>query len=122
MKRESGFTLVEIIIAIIVLTVGLLALVTSSALVTRMIARGQRSAVSATFAAQRLEQLRVTGCASRSSGTDLLLRSGVPIDSSSWRWVDAGNLHYRVILKHKYRTQQNSWRTDSLETEISCLF
>ena len=29
MKRESGFTLVEIIIAIIVLTVGLLALVTS---------------------------------------------------------------------------------------------
>jgi len=68
MKRESGFTLVEIIIAIIVLTVGLLALVTSSALVTRMIARGQRSAMSATFAAQRLEQLRVTGCASRSRG------------------------------------------------------
>jgi len=112
----------KIIIAIIVLTVGLLALVTSSALATRLIARGQRSAVSATFAAQRLEQLRVTGCASRSSGTDLLLRSGVPVDSSSWRWVDAGNSHYRIILKHKYRTQQNSWRADSLETEISCLF
>ena len=122
MKRESGFTLVEIIIAIIVLTVGLLALVTSSALVTRMIARGQRSAVSATFAAQRLEQLRVTGCASRTSGTDLLLRSGVPIDSSSWSWVDAGNSHYRIILKHKYRTQQNTWQKDSLETEISCFF
>ena len=122
MKREGGFTLVEIIIAIIVLTVGLLALVTSSALVTRMIARGQRSAVSATFAAQRLEQLRVTGCASRTSGTDLLLRSGVPIDSASWRWVDAGNSHYRLILRHTYRTQQNAWRQDSLETEISCLF
>src|SRR2546426_3348995 len=91
-------------------------------ILTRMIARGQRSAMSATFASQRLEQLRVTGCASRSSGTDLLLRSGVPIDSASWRWVDAGNSHYRLILRHTYRTQQNAWRQDSLETEISCLF
>src|SRR5437879_12468074 len=118
MKRESGFTLVEIIIAIIVLTVGLLALVTSSALVTRMIARGQRSAVSATFAAQRLEQLRVTGCASRSSGTDLLLRSGVPLDSSAWRWGDAGNPHHRVILKHKCRTHRDSWRADRTRTAV----
>src|SRR5438128_1090206 len=51
MKREQGFTIVEVIIAIMVLTVGLLVLVNSSALVTRMIAQGQRSAVAATDAA-----------------------------------------------------------------------
>src|SRR3989441_10160283 len=119
MKRESGFTLVEIIIAIIVLTVGLLALVTSSALVTRMIARGQRSAMSATFAAQRLEQLRVTGCASRSAGTDLLLRRGVPIDSSSSRWADAGNSHYRILLKRKHRPHPTARRTDRLAPHLA---
>ena len=43
MKREQGFTLVEVIIAILVLTVGLLGLVTSAALVTRMIGRGQHN-------------------------------------------------------------------------------
>jgi len=47
LKQQQGFTLVEVIIAILVLTVGLLGLVTSAALVTRMIGRGQRSAVQA---------------------------------------------------------------------------
>src|SRR5207248_1632771 len=59
MKREQGFTLVEVIIAILVLTVGLLGLVTSAALVTRMIGRGQHSAVAAQYAQRRIEMLRV---------------------------------------------------------------
>ena len=39
-NSQRGFTIVEIIIAIVVLTVGLLGLVSTAALVTRMIARG----------------------------------------------------------------------------------
>jgi len=35
MKREQGFTIVEVIVAILVLAVGLLALVPSAALVSR---------------------------------------------------------------------------------------
>ncbi len=50
-KNRRGFTIVEIIIAIIVLTVGVLGMVTTAALVTRMIARGQRSAAASAFAA-----------------------------------------------------------------------
>ena len=55
-KSQGGFTIIEIIIAIIVLTVGVLGMVTTAALVTRMIARGQRSAEASTFAARRLER------------------------------------------------------------------
>ena len=51
MKQERGFTIVEVIVAMLVLTVGLLGLVTSAALVTRMIGRGQRSAVAAALRA-----------------------------------------------------------------------
>ncbi|MBI1967765.1 MAG: prepilin-type N-terminal cleavage/methylation domain-containing protein, partial [Gemmatimonadetes bacterium] len=54
-SNERGFTIIEIIIAIIVLTVGLLGLVSTAALVTRMIGRGQRSTEAAIFAAQRME-------------------------------------------------------------------
>ena len=122
MKRERGFTLVEVIVAILVLTVGLLALVTSSALVTRMIARGQRSAVSSNYGAQQLEQLRVTGCAARVAGSDVMWRGDVPVDSISWRWVDAGNKQYRIVLRSTYITQPGQWRTDSTETQISCVF
>jgi len=122
MKRERGFTLVEVIVAILVLTVGLLALVTSSALVTRMIQRGQRSAVSSNYGAQQLEQLRVTACTARAAGSNVMWRGDVPVDSISWRWVDAGNKQYRIVLRSTYITQPGQWRTDSTETQISCQF
>jgi len=128
MKREQGFTIVEVIIAVLVLTIGLLALVTSSALVTRMIARGQRSAVSSTFAAQRLERLRISGCRSPVGGSEVLYRGAVPVDSLTWRFIaaplaqaGASGQHYRVVVRSKYMTQIKKWRTDSMETELSCI-
>src|SRR2546428_13720598 len=73
-RKQSGFTIIEIIIAIMVLTVGLLALVTTAALVTRMIARGQRSAVASMYAAQRAERMGPQACVppQRPDGRDTL--------------------------------------------------
>ncbi len=127
MKREQGFTIVEVIIAIIVLTVGVLGLVTTAALVTRMIARGQRSAVAAQYAQRRLEILRTTACKSQAGGTEVLMRGGVPVDSLSWRFTQLVLTsppvnHWQIVIRSKYPTAQGRWRTDSTETEISCLF
>ncbi len=122
MKREQGFTLVEVIIAIMVLTVGLLGLVTSAALVTRMIGRGQRSGAAAAYAARRLEMLRASGCTSQAGGSEVWVRGGAPIDSVSWRFVNAGANHWQVVVRFKYQTALGKWRADSTETEISCLF
>src|SRR2546427_10053832 len=85
MKREAGFTIVEVIVAILVLTIGLLALVTSAALVTRTIGRGQRSAVSAQYAQRRLEMLRVSGCKSQAGGCEVMMGGATPLDSLTWR-------------------------------------
>jgi prepilin-type N-terminal cleavage/methylation domain-containing protein len=123
MRREQGFTLVEVIIAIMVLTVGLLVLVNSSALVTRMIAQGQRSAVAATDAARILDSLRTNACAVRNAGSAVVWRGAVPVDSLAWRYAadpQATN-HFRLVLSSKYRTRQGQWRRDSMETYISCL-
>jgi prepilin-type N-terminal cleavage/methylation domain-containing protein len=123
MKNERGFTIVEVIVAIIVLTVGLLGLVTSSALVTRMIARGQRSANGATFAARRLEALRATGCKSQAGGKDTLTtQSGTIVATNSWAFTNQGNKHWTVVDSVQYQTAQGQWRTDIMETEVSCLF
>ena len=123
MKSERGFTIVEVIIAIIVLTVGLLGLVTTSALVTRMIARGQRSASAATFASKRLELLRVTGCRTQAGGKDTLYtQTGAVIATNAWGYANAGNSHWTILDTLKYQTSQGGWRTDILETQVSCLF
>ena len=122
-NNERGFTIVEVIVAIIVLTVGLLGLVTTSALVTRMIARGNRSAVASSFGAKRLEQLRVTGCRSQVAGKDTLkTQSGSIVATNSWSFTNAGNSHWAVLDTLKYQTSKGAWRTDILETEVSCLF
>src|SRR5207245_11267616 len=86
MNSQRGFTIIEVIIAIIVLTVGLLGLVTTAALVTRMIARGQRSAMAATYAAQRMEPMRPADCidAQRVGGTATRYRGSAWRAASTW--------------------------------------
>jgi prepilin-type N-terminal cleavage/methylation domain-containing protein len=123
MKSERGFTIVEVIIAIIVLTVGLLGLVTTSALVTRMIARGQRSANAATFASRRIELLRVTGCRTQTAGKDTLTtQSGTVVATNSWGFASPTANHWTIVDTARYQTAKGNWRTDIMESEISCLF
>ena len=122
-RKQSGFSIIEIIIAIMVLTVGLLALVTTAALVTRMIARGQRSAVASMFASQRAEQLRPAACipAQRVNGSDTLWRGTNWVAYNTWTFVDEGNLYYRIRVATVYKTIKNQMRVDTLEMGVSCL-
>lgn len=121
-KNRKGFTIIEIIIAIIVLTVGVLGMVTTAALVTRMIARGQRSAAASTFASRRLERMRVAACvpAQRVNGADTLYRGSTWVSINNWTFTDAGNLNYRLKVVSTYKTIKNRVRRDSTETTITC--
>ncbi|PYO91667.1 MAG: hypothetical protein DMD58_03710 [Gemmatimonadetes bacterium] len=121
-KNNKGFTIIEIIIAIIVLTVGVLGMVTTAALVTRMIARGQRSAQASAFAARRLERMRVAACvdAQRVNGSDTLYRGSTWVAVNNWTFSDPGNQNYRLKIVSTYKTEQNKTRRDSTETTISC--
>ena len=121
-NNKRGFTIIEVIIAIIVLTVGVLGLVTTAALVTRMIARGQRSAVAASFASRRLERERNKACnnALRANGQDTLYRGSNWVAVNTWTYTDGGNQNYRLKIVTTYKTIKNRVRRDSTETTIPC--
>lgn len=128
-KSTKGFTIVEIIIAIIVLTVGILALVTTAALVTRMIARGQRSADASAFMARRVERLRaiasgqLTGaCALPAPGSDTLYRGSTWVAFNVWAVtpVVGQPQNFRVKVVSTYKTGLDKVRSDSMETTFSC--
>lgn len=124
---ERGFTIVEVIIAIVVLTVGLLGLVTTAALVTRMIGQGQRSAVAATFASQRMERLRVAACdpAQRADGSETLTRGGVAVATNTWTFTSVTGAPgapptWKISLSVQYTTVRDRTRTEQMETIVLC--
>jgi prepilin-type N-terminal cleavage/methylation domain-containing protein len=65
-----GFTLVELLIAIVVLAVGLLALTSAGAATVRLEGRGQQLSRIASLGDTRLELLRTKRCAAVSGGAD----------------------------------------------------
>ena len=67
--RARGFSLVDCMVAAVLLAVGLLAIVASQRAVQRLDLLGRRTAQAAEAAASRLALLRLTGCAAPSSGT-----------------------------------------------------
>ncbi|HXM39551.1 MAG TPA: prepilin-type N-terminal cleavage/methylation domain-containing protein [Gemmatimonadales bacterium] len=121
MNAKRGFTIVEVLVAIVVLTVGLLGLVTTAALTTRMIARGQRSSMAATFAAQRMERLRVSGCTNQVAGADTLYRGSTWVAVNTWTFANVATSTWRIVLVSTYKTQLNKTKIETMETSISCL-
>lgn len=69
MTQERGFTIVEVLMAIVVLTVGLLGLASTAGFVTRMTGQGNRYTLAATLASRRLELLRADGCSAMAGGS-----------------------------------------------------
>jgi len=70
MNNRSGFTIVEVLVAVMILTVGILGLATTAGLVTRMISQGQRYTEASTLANERFEILRGERCPAVASGSE----------------------------------------------------
>lgn len=98
MTAARGFTLVEVLAALVVFAVGILGMAAETAALTRQLARVRRAAVVATAAAARLERLRVTACGARVDGTETVLRDRTPLALLQWSWSELSDSTYRVRL------------------------
>ena len=69
-RPRRGFTIVEAIVAIVMLAAGVLALVSSSAVVLNQMTTGSQNTIASTVASHRLERLRsLNSCAAIVSGS-----------------------------------------------------
>jgi type IV pilus assembly protein PilV len=121
-RSTSGFTLVEVLVAIVVLAVGLVALVGSSAMVTRMIGRGKTETRVAQAASRRIEVLRRAAYSTAPRCTAGAFASGGPVTSNgvteSWTVPTVGRVR-NVRVNVTYGTARGI-RTDTLQTRIEC--
>jgi prepilin-type N-terminal cleavage/methylation domain-containing protein len=121
-RSSSGLTLVEVLVAIVVLGVGIVALVGGSSMVTRMIGRGKVETRAALVASHRMEALRLAAVSSSPHCTAPAFSSGGPAihDGVTESWVvpTAGTLRL-VRVTVTYLTVRGP-RSAALETGIEC--
>ena len=124
MSKREGFTIVEVIIAIVVFAIGVLALASTSGVVTRMVNQGENAEIGTGFGAERLERLRMTGCTNQAAGgPDTLKRGGGGWYAiNTWSFANAGNNTWRITVQSRYKTAKGNDRTETLATSISCNF
>jgi Tfp pilus assembly protein PilV len=105
--------MIEMMVALVIIGVGLLALSGSATLVTRLMGGGTRQAMAATLAQSRLEQLRAASCASLANGSETT--RGITI-----RWtITAITRGKDVTVTAQYPMTRGN-RTQSFRTVIPC--
>jgi prepilin-type N-terminal cleavage/methylation domain-containing protein len=69
-NARGGFSLVELLVSVMVLSVGLLAITGASAVIARQVSGGARMSLAASLAQSRFEQLRALECGTLASGSN----------------------------------------------------
>jgi len=115
MRSERGFTIVEILVAVMILSVGLMGLVTTAGLVTRMIGQGHRFTEASALANERIEVLRSQGCPAAGSGTET--RGAYTV---TWRVVALAAPKGRGFVVSVRSPTTRGPRTDTFETVHFC--
>ena len=114
MNNERGFSLAEVMIAMVILTVGVLGIAAASAGITRMSSEGGRSGGAAAVAASRIEAINATPCASiPTSGSATTGKF-----TETWR-VTASGLLRTIDVSVSY-TDGRKTRTSTYVAYVSC--
>lgn len=123
-SRRSGFTIMELIVAIVILSIGILGLAASSGIVMRMIGGGTHQTVAANVAQARFESLRSMSCGRITSGSATSRNvqevwSVTPVGPvAAPRAMDVRlSITYQVLL----RRGGNTSRTQAFRSEILCV-
>jgi prepilin-type N-terminal cleavage/methylation domain-containing protein len=119
---RSGFTLVEVLVAVTILAVGVVAMAGSAGAVTRMISRGKFDTRAVQLATQQVEILRRAAYFTTPRCTAAALANGGPqtTDNVTLSWtVEVNGTGRDVTVTATYATGRGT-RTEVLTTYIEC--
>jgi prepilin-type N-terminal cleavage/methylation domain-containing protein len=122
LRSSSGLTLIEVLIAVVVLGIGIVALAGGSAMATRMIGRGKIETRAALVASRRVESLRLAAASSTPRCTSTLFAGGGPVihDGVSESWVVPPTGKLRLVRVTVTYLTVRGVRSAALQTDIEC--
>ncbi len=115
--NQSGFTIIEVIIAMTMLAVALLGLLGATGSAVRALSESDRMVTAAFRANEQLEQLEALGCDAANSGT--ASEQGVNL---SWTVAGAPTDRSRpIMLTATYQMGRGRVRVDTFEKALQCV-
>jgi len=109
MRARRGLTLVELLVALMVFSVGALAMVATSANVITLMTAAKNRAAAATLAAARFERMRGQGCAAHT--TDSASTNGIKETWQTVKLARADDVTVRVTFIANRRQQTRIYRS-----------
>lgn len=121
-KNTAGFTIVEVLVAVMVLSIGVIALMGSTAMTTRMIGQGRRTTMAMEVASRRLETLRAMANRTNPLCSAGSFASGGPVttDGVTETWVVPAAGSSRAVHAIVTYMRAGGTYTDTLQTMIQC--
>lgn len=116
-KNSTGFTIIEVLIAITMLSIGLLGMLGASAATIRVLGESDRMVTAAYQANRELERLESLGCDAATSGSATEQR----VDLA---WTVGGATTDRtrpITLTASYQMGRGRVRVDTFEKAIQCV-
>lgn len=115
-RPRKGFTIIEIIIAIVIMVVGVLGLASTAAVVARLIGGGAQLTLAANVAQSRFEILRSTRCADIANGS---ADSGRGV-TEQWRVTQVKPDLFEVDVAVQYTTTSGPKTPQAYRSHVSC--
>jgi len=112
-RARQGFTIVELLVAMVMLTIGILALAGTAAVTVRQLGGARQQILAANVGQARFEQLLSTPCSTLTGGS--ASAGGV---SETWTVSDSARAKFVVeTVSYRYR---GAVRTQSFKGMITC--
>lgn len=122
--REGGFTLVELMVSVVILSVGVMALAATSGAVTRTLHGSRLATVATQVASRRLETLRAAAEATRPRCTTAAFASSAAVVTTQGvqeQWFVPASGALRVVrVTVNYPVGGGRTRTDTVATNMVC--
>ncbi len=124
-SAQSGFTLVELLVAVLVLGIGITALAGTSALVTRQVGRGRIVTIANQLANQKLDELRRLALRDGAANqcTDAQFASGGPVTTRgvTYSWlVDKTAPKAPIVTVNASYAVRTGTKSFSISTVVGC--
>lgn len=105
-RSRGGYTIIEVLVAIMIFTIGLLAMAGTASLIMMTMAGSQTRSIAASVAESRFDRLRAQTCTAHASGTAVTRRLREDWTVSPLARADDVTVVVTMVSNHRVRTQR----------------